>query len=669
MTEPTLAPPAEPEALGLRVLEHNPFLDNRVSGPSAAEAEARADVGDIHRAAFERLTALAAEAHRARRGLGVVLWGEAGVGKSHVLARLARWAADHACFVYLHNLQADPSQLPRSLLRAVLGVLTRGQQHQLSATPLYDLVFAGVLEAVGGQRRFFSWEYLTRAFAAWVDRLGRDGSAGASAVDHAVFDVLFRFLRSAQRARLRLEEGREAALAVRWLSGQMLAPADARLLGLGPGTGRDDPVGLADVQQVKQVLIALARLAGCKGQPLILAFDQVDNLDEDQMAALARFQEALLDSAPGLLAVTAGVQATLHGWRERVIQQSAWDRLAQFQVQLQRLTPAEAEEVVAARLAAYFASYSGAEGLARAVEQDRLFPLGRAWAERALAPRVHVRPRDVLNWAREAWGEQQERLRAVGVEPWLAGAAAPPPPPPPPELLAQSIDLAVEACLSEHRAERRRTPAAEPFEADDLAELLYQLLHQCLEPRPDGAGSSVERGPTSRAGARLNYDLTLIQQNGGRAVRTGVLVLIARHANMATGALRRLVNAAEPIERRFLVVDRRLGLKLGPRGREYLGELRRTALLGLTQYELGEAEFVELEGLAAAVRQARSGDLEATESGQTHAVTEAEVIASHRRRGRYAACGLLRELLTVPAHAALPPPRSLARDPAQPVTP
>src|SRR5579872_2713319 len=100
----------------------NPFLDNRVNGPAPAACDAEA----VHPHAFTRLTDLAGQALAARRGLGAVVWGEAGIGKSHLLARLGRWAATnhHAVFVYLHNLQATPEHLPRALLRHVIGVLT-----------------------------------------------------------------------------------------------------------------------------------------------------------------------------------------------------------------------------------------------------------------------------------------------------------------------------------------------------------------------------------------------------------------------------------------------------------------------------------------------------------------------------------------------------------------
>ena len=81
-----------------------------------------------------------------------------------------------------------------------------------------------------------------------------------------------------------------------WLSGEALDPEEAALLDLPPSPRRQDPVALTDNQQIKQVLVALTRLAACRRQPFILAFDQVDNLDTEQFAALCRFAERRLPS-------------------------------------------------------------------------------------------------------------------------------------------------------------------------------------------------------------------------------------------------------------------------------------------------------------------------------------------------------------------------------------
>ncbi len=383
-----------------RVAQANPFTDNRVNGPSAADI----DVDQIHQAGFERLVELAREARQEQRGLGAVLWGEAGVGKSHVLSRLARWAGEdrHAIFVYLHNLQASPDNLPRSILKAVVSILTEGRARHFHRTPLYRILNATVAHALEKYRPGpATWPRAEAAYQQLVDDLCAASPARPALVDRTVYDVLFRLFRADWSPADDEEAGRVAAWAVRWLAGDALDPNEAQALGLTPRGGKDGAVSLTDNQQVKQILVALTQLGDFRRQPFVLAFDQVDNLETGQVAALARFIEALIDSAANLLVVTSGVQATLVGWlNEKVIQSSAWDRVAQFEIRLQRVTPAEAARIISARLDRFLAPFQNVAELAARRQEDPLFPLGTAWLESVLHAKIEVRPRDALNWAR-----------------------------------------------------------------------------------------------------------------------------------------------------------------------------------------------------------------------------------------------------------------------------
>ena len=51
---------------------------------------------------------------------------------------------------------------------------------------------------------------------------------------------------------------------------------------------------------IKRVFIALTQIASCRRLPFILCFDQVDNLEPEQVGALARFLHALLDRVRNL---------------------------------------------------------------------------------------------------------------------------------------------------------------------------------------------------------------------------------------------------------------------------------------------------------------------------------------------------------------------------------
>lgn len=623
----------------------NPFTDNRVNGPSPDDV----DVGRIHQAAFVRLTELAEEALRERRGLGAVLWGEAGIGKSHLLSRLSRWAGGgRACFVYLHNLQAGPEHLPRSLLRLVVRILTGNRVRQLQATELFELTRAWLCEAVGPDTaRAYAWAELERAAARLLQRMSAAEPARAALIDRIVYHVFFRFFQSAERATRKGRDDGIAALAVRWLGGDALDPDEAARLGLPPRPGRDEPAALADNQQVKQVLVALSRMAQSAGRPLLFCFDQVDNFDEGQAAGLARFLEALIDGAPNLLVVTAGVQATLFRWRtNRVIQDSAWDRLGQFEVALQRVPVTEAGALVAARVDRFFAPFDHLAAVRQRRQDDPLFPLGRAWWEAHARDRIEFRPRDVLNAAREAWRREQERLRASDGASWLAQWDSPAPPAPTwpmPEQVRQAIDRRVAEEVDEQVRQQRAHAEAAPADADQLTGLLLGLLDPCV-----GWYGLLEVRPVfpPRPGARPACDLLLRRREGGGERTVGVTAVATASATSAAGSLRRLVQDDEAPDTVLLVTDERLPLMLGDRGREYFQELRQRGAARFRHVELTVADLAELAALRATVELAAAGDLEVELlPGHDRALSESEVVEAFHRQHRLRVAPLLRELL------------------------
>ena len=107
-----------PESFFRYMLTTNPFVLNRAT----ADGAERPDAGQIHSPIFGRLIELACESVRLQRGLGVLLSGEAGSGKTHILGRLARWSAvgSRACFVVVRGLQT---------------ILTNGAPGQWNTTP------------------------------------------------------------------------------------------------------------------------------------------------------------------------------------------------------------------------------------------------------------------------------------------------------------------------------------------------------------------------------------------------------------------------------------------------------------------------------------------------------------------------------------------------------
>lgn len=637
----------------------NPFTDNRSSGPAVPEV----DVTLIHQSAFQRLIGLAEEASQERRGLGAVLWGEAGIGKSHLLARLSGWAArEHsACFAYLHNLQASPANLPRSLLRTVVSILTAGQVRWLTRTPLWRLLFQALkrfLQADPNQT--YRWPEIEAGWTQLVDRLALLSARRAVPVDRTVFDVFFRFFKGAVAEHRGLEVT-EAPLALRWLGGDTLDAPEARRLGLRLAR-HEDATALADNQQIKQVLVSLTQLAALSGQPFLLCFDQVDNLDPEQAGALSRFLEALLDSSDSLLVVTAGIQATLLHWREtKVIQDSAWDRLAQFEVALHRIGPEAGRQLLTARLRRFLQPFLDLEPIRVRAEDDPLFPLGRVWAAEFFRDRVEVRPRDVLNAGREAWRRLQEEIRGTGGPAWLETwkpqrpGADVPTSPVGQEELRLTIDRKVARVVAELESQRHQEPATLPADAGNLSGLVFQLLEQWRQVDPTLARWTLQRPETSRAAQQSPYHF-LIGQDGtvpGSDRRLGVRFLITGSANTTVTELRRLVRDPEPPDRVLIVTDERQPPPRAARGKAYLQELIERGGHHFQERMLTFGEYAHLDALQAVVGLARSGDLEVEwPLGQTRRVTDKEVMEAHHRAGRYQQAAVLRDLLLQPEAVA-----------------
>jgi hypothetical protein len=654
------------EQLCARIVAVNPFTDNRSGGVSAQDC----DVPTIHALPFERLITLAQEAHQQRRGLGAMLWGEAGIGKSHLLTRFARWAEQdkHACLVYVHNLQARPENLPRSLLKAVLSMLMQGRIDQFHATLLYRLANAFMREALQYDLQFdpnrtYSWQELDSAYGKLLDQLSAEEPWRAALVDRTIYDVVWSFFRSAYLAREGVEDGNVARWAVRWLAGDAFDAGEARRLGLPPSRSADEPVALADDQMIKQVLVTLCRLAASRRQPFVLCFDQVDNLDIDQAAALARFLAALLDCSTNLLVVVSGIQATLLQWRtHKVIQDSAWDRLAQFEIALQRICVTDGCSIVADRLQRFLEPDTQLEAVQQRLQEDYLFPLGKAWADEFLDNKVEVRPRDMLSWAREGWRRQQALLRELGGPNWLArwGSSRPAGPAVRTWTAAEdqaAVDAKVAQKLAECKAQREAQPHTLPPNAANLAGLIAALVEQWRPSDRSGNRLQVEQPAESSRGRRPAYDLVVSQSgvsNDAEAL-CGICFLATGSALSVTGALRRLVRDPNSPRQVLLITEERTALPLGKAGNEYYEELCQRGERRFRHLELTFAQYAELDALQGVVGLGRAGDLEIElPGGQTRAVGADEVIASHQRQGRYAAAPILKALRSLSSEESPP---------------
>lgn len=629
-----------------------PFTAVRVNEPSPFDV----DVTTIHAAAFDKLVARAGESVQQGRGVGVMLMGAAGVGKSHLLSRFYRWANERvekdrtrACYVFLHNILADPERLPRYLLKYVVNVLSLGRRGPLHQTPLFRLVDHAVrfaLKESGAEPSERTLKGGGRAFREFL---------GQASIDEDVYEVLFQFYRHAYpipNADPRRENVASAAVA--WLSGEEIDADAARALGLNPDG--NESVDLQDDQQVEQVLLALCRLALVRKQPFVLCVDQVDTMEPEKLSALTRFLHVLIDHAPNLLVIISGVKNSLIDFRDHgVIIESSWDRVAEYPIEVNRIKRDDARRIIEARLERFLEPFMQLDPVRRHVQEDTLFPLGRHWLDEQLDTGLEFRPRHVLMWARDAWEDQQAALERLGEDQWIKQWPGIIPNGEKPtvssvtdEEIAAAIDEKVERKIEEQIEQHRLQAGSLPPDAGNLTGLVLALLEQCRGKGSEYTFRDVER-LAKKKGKLPPYDLLVHEHRDpdGRMVTTGIQ-FITNTGRSATAALGRLLECEPAPDHRLLVTDHeRRPLTAGPQGVAYYKDLKKLGMEKFQHIKLTFEQYARLDALQGVVTQARVGDLEIeAQRGTIRRVGEEEAIASHHRRDRYRAHPLLRHLLT-----------------------
>ncbi|HEV2945961.1 MAG TPA: AAA family ATPase [Gemmataceae bacterium] len=637
----------------------NPFANNRVDGPSCAEV----DVPQIHEDEFQRILADAREARD--HGIGVVVWGEPGLGKSQILSRLWRWADQNRWpFIYFYNLQPAPDQLPRYVLKCVLSYLTLGRARDLHDTPLYELV-SGMVQAAlrhaseSRQPPRDVAQYIRHIKDAYQEHVSRLQEQMASSarllLDGPTFDVLLQFYLSVDQARVLKTDESEAQSAVRWLSGESMDVEEAHRLGLKNGPGEEESIALSGTEQIQLVFVALGLLSRNQDKPLVLCFDEVENLDAPQLSALSQFLLGLLNACANLLVITCGVQDTLmrrlaaksneadaHG-----IDSAVWERLSQDKISLSLLRKEMSRAILEARLQKHLEPYRDLRELQMVVKQDSLFPLGTTWFEDRLQGLIEFRPRQIINWARERYEAQRRIMAHLAVHHWLSNwNQIGKPSSKPDRSLAESVDRKVEEKIRAQEAERLRSPHTLPPSTENLAGLVERLLGQCHETGRN-YGISQFTHPAATKGQPPAYDLLVHQRVGPRSKEqtTGLLFLSTSSTQSVAASLGRLLEDRKPPQRTILVTDERQPLRpLDAKGQERWEELQKRP--GFQHRVLTFAEYAALDALQQVVGMAISGDLEVEwPAGQIRLVHESEVIESHHRADRYRGHALLKELL------------------------
>lgn len=621
------------------IANSNPFTQNRVTQPS----DLRADVTSINEREFRSITRRIQEVREEGNTAGILLTGAAGVGKSHLLARLFNWSieANSATVIYLHNVLASPERMPRYLLRALVSTLAGTRPGDYPQSTLYQIINRAIqVELAGG-----GLPKPAKRLNA-LSRIGRQLDPSAE-----VFPAFVSFLEQVMKASDGEDKSIEkASSAVEWLSGGIIQRKRAKELNLEEG--EDEGSEIPDDEAIRAVLGIIAGLSAMAGRPLVLCVDQVDNLGADSVAALAAFLHAALDNCRHLVVVTSGVRQSMQAFkRDGVIADAAWDRLAQYRIDLLKISPDSAREMVRSRLARFHQPFEEAPQVATRLSRDPATPLGTQWLQSRFADHPEYRPRDVIRAAREKWEAEQDRIVELGEQGWLEASptgdarrdttSTQPTTATgrPPEDAKAAIDQYVMKKLEQAKTERILRPESLPADADNLATLCFEILRRCTG-RQEYSLQSIQRSPNKPKPAFL---LTAIEKTpSGETVTNGLAFCATESAMAVTWCLRRINDLEErPTHTILITDDERRPLKLAKRGAELYEQL--TAAGQLQHIRLRFDDYAQLDAMNVVLGSARVGDLELDHLG---VLTDQECMESLHRQGMFLKHRLLRELLT-----------------------
>lgn len=562
----------------------NPFSDRVLRNGFDEPPE---DVPDIHGDKRLALRALVERVRADGRPRMQVVTGEAGDGKTHLLATLraaseASWRLRGQEHVLVPIEPLREKEAPfQHLLRSLVAGLSRPlpwvtPDAAAPASPLEHLLWRGFAQLVTdvrappdaevarllaplrqptaqkGPARFA--ELLREAWPllkASVEQLGlRVPRLAPPAVDAETWRLLMRFP----------EEGADR-LVVRWLSGELLGEDELFLLGArAPVDGEE---------RAYRVLTTLLHFADV---PIVLGLDQLEGvrrLGDDAVPGLLGALTSLY-SAGGRWVALLFCQQTVWSELARGLEEQVLDRLEPAVLHLTRTTPELGEKLVARRLS----------GLVRGLgltPPHATYPFPEGYVREAIRSENLSSPRGVLAYF--------SRIGVTLSPPALAsGPGVPEPSPRDPRRMARE---AYSRALAQLEADPTTTPEQR---ATNAAAAVRSILHAADGRELSGTRvSDVHRAPVRKGVTREGLHATV--ERAGHARRLYVEASNAQNGMSAASTARRLVDALANVDRALWL--REAGFALPPAAR---AEVERAA----GRVRLAEVSRQEALSLAAA---------------------------------------------------------------------
>ncbi|GAB6164466.1 hypothetical protein JCM19992_04660 [Thermostilla marina] len=559
---------------------------------------------------------------------GVLVLGEAGTGKTHLLMRVAKKLAqsNHILFVRKpNNEEAVAQHVWTNIIQSLSRVVPHGDHLRSQLDVLLAHVFSDVLipeferdlenGAKAAQRK--KWAQQLRNDPYNLFRMlgkGRQRQQNMESIRRRTLQYLqvrhpevdqkiaralitYCFVSSEEHKRLLLT----------WLAGEEIDEKEARRIGLPAAWVQIDETSseVATQQQREELALRAIRSLGILSthyQPLILAFDQLEGLRNEERLT-QRWGDVVREiftMTPNLLIVTCIFPSLWEDWFKKVLDKSVLERLSQRRVELEPFQPHHGLALLRAQLRSHFVRYRLPTEIYPFEEEDV-----HALCAGGPSPRMFIQR--AQQWFDDWLDLEEEETPAILTESESPGRDA--------------IDSVIRSALEKFRAEElKRYDKEVPVEQDFFGRV-RSIFQSIL--REIGCDARFEKAAHGRYVMPPNFIVKSPEDGKGLCI-----AVMNSTGNAFAHRIKNLLKtqeAGDQYKALIILRDRRHG-PIGPKSQEYLDTLRKR---GAVFIRTTKDETCLLNAFYEALTAAEEQDL----SVGTYKIEKGEVVAYVRQNG------------------------------------
>jgi len=357
------------------------------------------DVQSINKGASDSVLRKMADVRDSGLSRGVLLLGEPGFGKSHLLARIRTTDLAYKVIAFVEP-PPSPERVLRHILREAIVRLGTAKDRNLTQLEWLSANFFVKLAAGAIQEGSLAAPEFHALAAKWRgsqlnlgDLYGALQGHVSDLVNHAIGEDPDIDANVLQAFFLLLHESKPLrTLAMRWLRGDVLADEDLTRLGIAHSTRHLDAEGGED--QARRTLRQMLKVCRSADKVLVLCVDQIEEVNDGPapkgtgIRALAEALSNLIQYEKQLLVLTACLRDRWESFVGEFLNQSQVDRVAQTTITLKPLVYEQAVELIQCRLD----DWEVAEGAK--IPAEAVFDLGIL--EQWMQKEVVVHPRGLI---------------------------------------------------------------------------------------------------------------------------------------------------------------------------------------------------------------------------------------------------------------------------------